>query len=291
MKYFLNDLTIFVISTGENTIKECLDSLKNQTCDFQIEIIKDISPMSKAFQEMPNRCKTKYFVQVDADMVLYPNAIIDLYKSIKNSFPLVYRISAQLYEEGFGVGGSVKCWKKSIFRFFSFRDVRTVDRDFHNRVKKFGFFYKYIKKVVGTHKPRHSNFSFYLKAKSDIEKWRFLDRDVYKYALPLFDNVTNKESVNHFQLLGILLGTLTPYKRVIKSKNFEVEFKRFKIISELIEDVNNLVYENNLRDIFIDAYEYGSNDEKFNQILLDGLINQFKIKLQNLTKLKECILL
>ena len=35
--------------------------------------------MSKALQEMINRCKTKYYVEVDEDMILQPNAIELLY--------------------------------------------------------------------------------------------------------------------------------------------------------------------------------------------------------------------
>ena len=69
---------------------------------------------------------------------------------------------------------------KIIFKYFQFNDVRTVDRDFHKRIKRIGLNNKHYKEVIGIHKPRHSIFSNYLKTKSDIEKWKFLKRNYNK---------------------------------------------------------------------------------------------------------------
>jgi len=196
--------------------------------------------MSNAFQAMPDSCETEYFVQVDADMILFPNSISTLYNEIRRSSPLTYMITGSLKERGFGVRGHVKCWKKKVFRWCSFRDVRTVDRDLYKRLRYFGLRQKNLSTVLGEHIPRHSPFSSYLKSKGDIEKWRFLNRppvrngnssfwDIIprkKLRLCAMDNfsefVTCYPESKH-QLLGTLLGVLTPEGRFRRSKNINYE--------------------------------------------------------------------
>lgn len=221
----LNDLTVFIISSGEDTEHECLNALHNQNCVFEIKYIRNQCPMSKAFQLMPELCATRYFIQVDADMILHPGAVLSLYNSIKESPFWIYRISYALYEEDFGVGGAVKCWKTNIFNYFKFDDVRTVDRSFHSKVKWFGFRYQHESEVIGVHRPRHSPFSMYLKTKSDIEKWRFLGRDVKLYALPLINNIFDNHDDEFFvyKVLGVLQGATSSANIVSKSKDICVE--------------------------------------------------------------------
>ena len=107
-------LTVFIIHTNEETLHDCLNSLSEQNCSFNTTIVNNLYPMSKAFQFMPDNCNTKYFIQLDADMIIEKNSIIRLYKIISNTNFFTYRVSGQLYEKGFGVGGHIKCWKKNI---------------------------------------------------------------------------------------------------------------------------------------------------------------------------------
>lgn len=197
-------------------------------------------PMSEAFQAMPDRCQTRYFVQVDADMVLHPHAVRTLYRSVKDSGFRTYRVQGQLYEEGFGMGGSVKCWKRSIFRLFKFRDARTVDRDLHRRLKRWGFKRRTVEGVLGVHKPRHSSFSRYLKAKSDVEKWRFMRRPVDRFAVGAFEEMLSKYPETRHQVLGALLGALTAMDRVKRSKDIRLEQDRYQQVLELLGQDNNL---------------------------------------------------
>ena len=58
------NLTIFVLTCSNNPNYEaCLEALSNQTMTAKIEIIKNVYPISNAFQEMFDRCKTRYAVQ------------------------------------------------------------------------------------------------------------------------------------------------------------------------------------------------------------------------------------
>ena len=259
-KNIIPDITVFVISTNEETISQTIKSLEDQDCEFKIAIIENVFPMHAAFQEMPNRCKTKYFIQVDADMILKPYAVNFLYSKIKKSPFWLYRVSGSLIEEGFGIGGAVKCWKNNIFKYFQFNDVRTVDRDFHKRIKRIGLNIKHYKEVIGIHKPRHSIFSNYLKTKSDIEKWKFLKRNYDLYAKDLLTKIINfKEENDKIKLLGYIFGVLTNNKILNKSKNIYLEKKFYD--SHLINSSKKIFnFDDDDETEFINLIKYLYND-------------------------------
>jgi hypothetical protein len=278
----LDDVTVFIISTGEETAKDCLEALNNQDCSFKIEHIEDVYPMNAAFQEMPNRSKTPFFVQVDADMILHPFAVRTLYEAIKNSAIFSQIAFGQLYEEGFGVGGSVRIWKKQLFKIFKFNDCRTVDRNLYQRIRLLGIRRKNVKKVLGIHRPRHSNFSDYLKTKSDIEKWRFLGRHSKLYAEDLFDEIVEDLPGKKHQFFGMLLGVLTGSERIKRSKDWQVEKQRFDdVIKEFgysPEEQLQCTHQNDsdLRQLFINCYQdFTTNDIASRERLINRVIDFF----------------
>lgn len=252
----LQDLTVFIISSGEDTTAECESALKKQDCTFKIQHIRDTFPMSRAFQRMPDECQTPYFVQVDGDMILKPHAIRTLYEGARSSSFWHYVAYGQLFEEGFGVGGAVRCWKKSLFRLFQFRDCRTVDRDLYKRLRWLGLRSKNLNQVLGLHQARHSEYSQYLKTKSDVEKWRFLGRAPDAYALGVLQQALRSLPGTRFELLGACLGALTPDPRLSKSKDMGVEAQRFTTLKTLIGLEAHIAPEswNTLITLFTAAY-------------------------------------
>ncbi len=233
-----NNITVFVITTGEESIDDCLEAINKQSFrkneNFEVKIISDVYPMSEAFNEMHRRCETDFFIQVDADVILKEDAVEVLYNGIKDKSFFTYASHAKLYEEGFGIGGSVRCWRKSFFKYFPFNDCRTVDRNLYKRSRPFFFRRKSIDKVVGIHRPRHSLFSEYLKTKSDVEKWRFLGRKPQKYALPLLEELLLDTQKEKYRIFGFILGVLTSKERVLKSKNNKIEINRLNnVLNEL----------------------------------------------------------
>lgn len=227
----IRDLTVFVLSSEEETLGDCLQALEQQNCRFRIEQIATLHPMSRAFQAMPDRCRTRYFIQVDADMLLYPHAVMSLYQAIRQTPFSIFMVAGQLEEEGFGLGGAVKCWKRGLFRFFGFHDVRAIDRDLFRRTAWLGLRYQKLSEVLGIHHPRHSSFSTYVKAKSDVEKWRFLKRPTREYALPLLDTLLAGYPQTRTRLIGALLGALTNGRRLSRSKDLSYERKLFGQLS------------------------------------------------------------
>lgn len=268
----MEKLTVFILTTGEESLSKCVDAIKNQSINdkhvsVEIDTIKDVYPMSEAFNEMHRRCKTPFFVQVDADIILKENALERLYFSMKDQSLRTYAVAGQLYEDGFGVGGAVRCWRTKFLNIFPFKDRRTVDRNLHNRVKWFGFKRHHIKEILGTHYPRHSEFTEYLKTKADVEKWRFLGRPFEKYAGPLLDELYKNPNENKLKIFGFFLGCMTGYERVHKSKNTNLESQRLKSIlnSSGLDDLSNLSFNSekfhenkeNLKSLAKESYHDG----------------------------------
>ena len=74
-------ITIFLITIEGEQLKYSLDAINNLDLDFPVlvNIIMNVCPTNKAYNEMRLRCKTKFFIQNDEDMELYPNAISLMY--------------------------------------------------------------------------------------------------------------------------------------------------------------------------------------------------------------------
>ncbi len=231
-------LDVFVITSGEDVIADCEAALRSQELkpglSVRLRRIENVVPMSEAFNEMHRRSESRFFLQVDADLILAPNAVQSLYDAMVGAWPWVYVTYGQLYEEGFGPGGSVRLWKKSFFRFFQFRDRRTVDRDLYKRARWFGFRRKAVGKILGVHRPRHSVQSEFFKTKADVEKWRFLGRRAGLYAQPLLLELLKDPVAHRFRLLGALAGALSPDESVRLSKNLAHERA---VLGELLSEL------------------------------------------------------
>ncbi len=283
MKPLLNDVTVFMISSGEESTVDCERALMEQDCTFTIKHIKDTFPMSSAFQRMPDECDTRYFIQVDSDMILKPHAVQTLYKEISQSFFMTYMIAGQLYEEGLGISGAVKCWKSRLFKYFSFRDCRTVDRNLYRRTKLMGLRFKILDKILGDHMSRHSPYTEYLKTKSDIEKRRFLKIPPERHDLAILDrSIENLPSTSH-ELLGALVGALTPKERLARSKDAKLETARYNEILQYLGTNSDLaalnrheVNRDDLNALFYKSYkETGSNHTGTKLALAEKVINIF----------------
>jgi len=228
MKPHFDNITVFIISIGEDTTEECEEALKAQDCTFTIKYIKDTYPMSAAFQRMPDECDTKYFIQVDSDMILKSHAVQTLYNEIKKTPFMTYMVFGQLYEKGVGDSGAVKCWKRWLFNYLSFRDLRAVDRDVYRRTKWFGLRYKNLRNSLGLHQARETDFTRYLKTKSDVEKRRYLRITPYRHDMKLLETSVHNLPATSYELLGALFGALTSKERLLRSKDFRLENERYE---------------------------------------------------------------
>jgi hypothetical protein len=155
-------------------------------------------------------------------MVLDPHAVETLHDTMRRASARTATVSAQLREEG-AISGAVKCWRRSLFRFFRFRDVRTVDRDVWRRMRRWGVTQRHLEIPIGEHRAHASPEAAWLKAKANVEKWRFLGRPAERYALPLVRELMERDAGDRDRLAGALLGALTTEPRLSRSKDLRYE--------------------------------------------------------------------
>lgn len=276
IKENLNSLTVFIISSDKITYLKKKKKLLTEYEKILVKPIISVYPMARAFNEMHLKCQTKYFLQLDEDMDLKKGAINKLYREIINSNARIICVTGQLYEKGFGPGGSVKIWKTKIFNYFSFGDHRTVDRKFFRKI--FYFKKKNLLEIFGYHKPRFNNFSKFSKVLGDISKWRYLKSNkIYLYQM--LERVIIEK--NFYEIMAVFVSLNVNKKFIIKSKNYKKDKQIFNLIKNLEKNFNLNFFDNNnsinFLSSFMDTYEEKQNIAVFNEYFINNLL-KFKSK-------------
>ncbi|HSP96021.1 MAG TPA: hypothetical protein VL049_02095 [Candidatus Dormibacteraeota bacterium] len=134
------DLTVFVLTVGAPSFAECMQRLDAQDCRFRREVIDHVAPMSRALQCMLDRCRTRFFVQVDEDMLLYPHAIRTLYTRLTDAPPEVAILTCHLFDaHAERVIYGLKIYRHDIVRAYPYRDVESSEYDQIRRFTSDGF--------------------------------------------------------------------------------------------------------------------------------------------------------
>jgi len=135
------DTTIFVATVGdEANFRDCLEHLRAQSVQRPIEIIDHVGPMSAALQQMIDRCPTRFYVQVDEYMILFPGAIATLEHLIGQRTDDVAMVCAPLWDcdTERSIYG-VKIYRHAIVRDFPYRDVTGCEVEQIARMTAAGF--------------------------------------------------------------------------------------------------------------------------------------------------------
>ena len=134
------ELSVFVLTVGAPSFAACLKRLEAQDCRFQLEVIENVAPMSRALQCMLDRCRTRFFVQVDEDMLLYTHAIRSLYTRLTESPPEVAILTCHLFDShAKRVIYGLKIYRHDIVRAYPYNDVESSEYDQIRRFRKDGF--------------------------------------------------------------------------------------------------------------------------------------------------------
>jgi len=220
----INDLTVFVISCGQNPcFNDCLNALKNQSIKFKIEIIKNVYPMSAAFQLMIDKCTTKYYVQIDEDMIIDYDGIELLYDSAKISKETSALIAFKLLDVhlNFEIYG-VKIYKHDILKKYPY-DLTSMSCEVEqmNRLKNDGYSTQLMTSVIGKHAPKWTNeaiFERYYNLMDKFKEFKYLW--IADLPLKLWNLLkTNPTENNLYALLGIYSSLITE-KIQIGEKDF-----------------------------------------------------------------------
>lgn len=132
-------VTVFVTTVGYPTFERCMECLQAQDCTFQLKVIENVAPMSAAFQRMINECETPFYVQVDEDMLLYPQAVRTLYETMLQLDDTVAQFVACLFDEHLdrAIYG-LKIFRTAIARRYPVRDVEGFEWEQQSRWRRDG---------------------------------------------------------------------------------------------------------------------------------------------------------
>jgi hypothetical protein len=100
---------VIIITCGEPQFEACWRAVNAQSLrPDRIDIVRDVYPMSAAFNEALSLLSCDYSVQVDADTVLDPQALETLYNDISSSEHNVFGIGYHLRDPYYGRVGHIK---------------------------------------------------------------------------------------------------------------------------------------------------------------------------------------
>ena len=249
LKNLIDELTVFVITTKKSVnYDECISALKAQNVLFDIIVIKDFHPMSKAFQKMIDKCKTPYYVQVDDDMILYPNAIERMYNCVIETDKKTSMISFQLLDVHLKMNiHGVKIYKHSIFKKYPYNlNCLSCEVEQISRMEKNGFHYLSSKEVLGNHSPNWTDDGIFERYFNLMEKCKKFEYYWMK-ALPskLWEILkANPTKQNLYAVLGAYTSIISSQLEN-KEKDFteskRIEFSKSKIFFDNKDQKLNIV--------------------------------------------------
>jgi GR25 family glycosyltransferase involved in LPS biosynthesis len=240
---FLDDLTVFVISFGENpNYLDCKNSLENQTVKFHIKEIKDISPMSKAFQKMIDNCKTKYYIQVDEDMILHSDAIEKIYNSLISSEENISTVAHMLRDVhlDFNLYG-IKAYKHEVLKKYPYNlKIISCEVEQINRLQSDGYETIMVEEVVGYHSPKWTPELIFERYFDLMEKWKKFNyhwmSELPSKLMHIYQN--DPSELNLYAMMGAMCSISSDEPIRDREKNFSIKDKNFQKIKKMIEVKN-----------------------------------------------------
>ena len=247
-------LTVFIIRSGDNpNYEDCLSSLNNQSVKFNLIEIKDVAPMSKAFQKMIDNCETDYYIQVDEDMILFEDTIEKIYDRLITTEDNISTIAHMLNDNhlDFDIYG-IKGYKHKIMKNYPYNlEIISCEVEQMTRLQNDGFETFMYPEVVGYHSPKWTEQLIYERYFDLMEKWK-----VFKYdwlgELPAKLMEIFKLDPSNINLFG-LMGAMTSISNESPIRNREKNF--------LIKDEN---FERIERIISKEEFKFIRNDKKSN---------------------------
>jgi len=114
---------------GDVTLPACQKAIQLQdTQAFVLDIIRDVHPMSAAFQEMIARCQTEYFIQVDEDMILYTTAVRSMENLMNQVSKDIGMVCCHLYDKDREATiQGVKIYRTSVMKSLVFQNVKACE--------------------------------------------------------------------------------------------------------------------------------------------------------------------
>jgi hypothetical protein len=213
----LKDTTIFVSTIGDKVnFDDCMIHLHAQSVSAPIEIIDRVAPLSAAFQEMHLRCRTEFFIQVDEDMILFPNAVQTLRRSIEFAPKKIAMTCAPLWDcDAQRLIYGVKIYRASIVKQFPYRNTAGCEIEQLGRLRAAGYeaLIQPLKRAhcLGEHGKYYNPETIFKRWQRCFQKHRLFGRMewIEPYARILLDRyVSTGETLHLYAFLGAVAGIM-----------------------------------------------------------------------------------
>lgn len=203
--------TVFVLTVDDPALPACKAALAvQQAASFALEIIRNVSPFSVAAQKMITDCTTEFFIQVDEDMVLQPDAVATMEAVMRKAPDDVGMICFHLFDDDreLKIQG-VKIYRTSLMRKVSFQDVKASEMDLLEQMGQLGIKWILHPDVKGRHGTCYTPETIYRRYKTmyekDIRQWNCLTADVRRKADRFRET---GDPLQLFALLGAVHGII-----------------------------------------------------------------------------------
>jgi hypothetical protein len=132
-KHSVKDLshlvTVFLLTVGDTRhFDQCITCLESQTVTFSFYVVERLAPLSHALQVMLDTCTTPYFIEVDEDMSLRPDAVELLVAQIEDTSVDCCMVCCPLLDAFLGAPiHGLKIYRHTIANQFPFTDDDNAD--------------------------------------------------------------------------------------------------------------------------------------------------------------------
>jgi hypothetical protein len=170
-------ITIFLITIQSHQLKFTLESINklNPNYPVLVNVIMNVAPTNRAYNQMRDRCKTPYFIQLDEDMELQEDAIQICMNQIEKSSRAhkIFLHTFKLIDTDLGVGNPpiidcLKLYNNQIMQKYpTFNNgetaVSSVDYLWHTPILNHGYIMNATSIIIGIHGKHRSNYDLFLR--------------------------------------------------------------------------------------------------------------------------------
>lgn len=170
-------ITIFLITIQSHQLEYSLESINklNPNYPVLVNVIMNVAPTNCAYNQMRERCKTPYFIQLDEDMELKEDAVQICMNQIENSKKKdkIFLHTFKLIDTDLGIGNPpiidcLKLYNNEIMQKYPTYNngeiaVSSVDYLWHNPILNDGYFVNITNIIIGTHGNNRSNYDLFLR--------------------------------------------------------------------------------------------------------------------------------
>ena len=171
------EITIFLITIQSHQLEFTLSSINklNPNYPVLVNVIMNVAPTNRAYNQMRERCKTPYFIQLDEDMELQEDAIQICMNQIEKSSRAhkTFLHTFKLIDTDLGVGNPpiidcLKLYNNQIMQKYPTYNngetaVSSVDYFWHIPILNDGYLMNTTSIIIGNHGKHHSDYDIFLR--------------------------------------------------------------------------------------------------------------------------------